>query len=108
MLAWWTPIDACWHASELMNEKSIEVLFLESQDPNLVIYRGRELVHLDRFPLLGHQKLRVVFEETNSDIPQAVRLQSDLPIEIDRQKGNNIVLWVDTVPSEVVLVCSPE
>lgn len=83
-------------------------LFWESPDPNRITYKGQELVRADRFPVQGAKGLRVVFERVDSDMPQAVVLDSDLAMEINGQEGLKFVLWADTAPPEVSVRRDPK
>ncbi|MBI4493716.1 MAG: hypothetical protein HY690_13070 [Chloroflexi bacterium] len=89
----------------MTTEKSIDWLFAGSPDPFRITYKGLELIRVDHFPLLGARKLKLVLEATSSDWPQAVRILSDLPIEIDGQSSKNVAIWADAAPEEVVISC---
>ncbi len=76
-----------------------------------VEYRGHQLIRLDRLPLHGATKVRVVFEAVNSEWRQGVRLKCEGRFLVNGRgipgKGG-FVLWPDTAPPEVeVEVSSP-
>lgn len=88
-----------------MGEESIERLFLSSADPNRVDYHGQVLVRVDRFTVRDREKVKLVVESIGSRWRQAIRLQSDLPLEVNGVQSKSLVLWSDTMPLEVVCTC---
>ena len=83
----------------------IEKLFSHSSDPSRAEYKGNLIVRSDRFSLDGCDEFSVIFESADSDWPQAVRLETDIPIKINGHRGILFTLWSDTAPTAVPVHC---
>jgi len=71
--------------------------------------RGRDdVVKWDIFPIVDGELIRVIIEDTNSSWRQGIRLQTDKGIIVNNQMSGVIVLWTDTLPTEVVICCKTE
>jgi hypothetical protein len=74
-------------------------------------YLGQELCLVDEFPLNGKSRtlLKIIFEETNSDWRQGIKLKVGGFFEVNDQIiKKDVVLWEDTAPPEVKLICQSE
>ncbi|MEW6619828.1 MAG: hypothetical protein AB1422_10920 [bacterium] len=70
-------------------------------------YKGKILRRWDKFPLENKsQKLKVVFESTNSEWCQGISLKTDKGIEVNGKLfKESIGLWENTAPKEVEIIC---
>ena len=59
----------------------------------------------DRFPLLGADGFRVVFEYADTRRPRAVGIASDLPVGVGGGSGTNHLLWCDATPPVSEIEC---
>jgi hypothetical protein len=70
-------------------------------------YKGETVRMWDKFPLKDKsQRLKVVFESTDSEWRQGISLKTDKGIEVNgRLFKKSIGLWEDTAPKEVEIIC---
>jgi len=66
---------------------------------------GQEVVQFESLPLAAGDHLTLSFEETNSDWRQGVWLGTEGELRILNQRDDQFVLWTDSVPPDVEIVC---
>lgn len=59
----------------------------------------------DVFPIVDGEKLMVTFESKNSDWSQGIWLMSDRGLEVDGIRNKSLLLWYETAPMIVDVVC---
>jgi hypothetical protein len=83
-----------------------DILMAERRQP--IEYDGRSVY--GRFPLEVQEKQRLVLrlQFNRPDLRQAVSVKIEKgTIELDEQQMKGVMLWCDTAPPEVELVCHP-
>lgn len=89
-----------------------EDMFIESSDGNSIQYKDKTLIRVDRFPVENGMKVRIIFERTNSEWKQGIRLRleiGDFIVDEKTLKGKpGLVFWQDTTHAvEEVKICGP-
>ncbi len=82
----------------------LEKLFLESEDPNSVVYKGQAVCRFYRIPLHKKQVVRVSFVESKSKLGQGISIDTNGQFVLNNarpnadQRSSKIILWEKTAP----------
>lgn len=69
-----------------------------------IVYKGRTLMMMDRYPLSSDGRLRISMLSTSSKWKQGIKLNANGTILIAGQSlRRGVLLWEDTMPREVEL-----
>ncbi|MFY9308196.1 MAG: hypothetical protein WAQ28_04010 [Bacteroidia bacterium] len=80
---------------------NFESLFVKNNG-NSIIYDSKELVLLDRISVKENQKIKISFDEINSEWRQGIVIKTKGTIVVNgKEIKNSIVLWYDTAPKEI-------
>ena len=86
-----------------MKFKTIEELFLESEDPKCIEYKGMQIYRLDLFPVKDKGRIKIIWESTNSKWRQAVQISADKKTVINGEKGKIHVFWLGPTNKSFVI-----
>lgn len=81
---------------------SFQPMFMKTKGKPIQ-YNGQTLYLMDRFPVQNKQKILVVFEKTNSEWRQGIRIDTEGKFTLLGQQyfDTAFTFWQDTAPKEI-------
>lgn len=87
------------------SKQTIEQQFLETKESSIV-YKGKNIYRIDRLPVKPKDKIKIVWESTNSEWKQGIRINIDIEMVVNGVKAKKFILWEDSSPREVIVECT--